>query len=153
MNEIQKAIEWAISPACYSELATDIAKKSARFVLSPRQQEVLLKIHAGFTARQAAKQARLDAGIVSPSGRATVSGILTKVVQEESAYGVVTKVHLDLSTGAKTRGNTPRDSVPVVGQEVSFTATFTPSQHDSSSGYFSRAVKWTTIKAASAMVA
>lgn len=107
MNDIQKAIEWAISPACYSELATDIAKKSAKFELSPRQQEVLLKIHAGYTARQAAKQARLDAGIVAPSGRATVSGILTKVVQEESAWGTVTKVHLDLSTGAKTRGTLP----------------------------------------------
>ena len=149
--QLQAAIVWAASSECYNELATDIARKaSAKWTLSDRQKEVVVKIHAGYLTRAAEKQARLDAGIKAPTGRVTVVGTIMKIVDETTDYGPVRKLYLDLKDGSKVRGNAPRFSNPVAGQVVEFTATFSPSQRDPSMGWFSRAVNWTTVKAATA---
>jgi len=146
--QLQAAILWAGTSACYNELACDIAKKSTKWTLSDRQKEVLIRIHTGYLTRAAEKQARIDAGITAPTGRMYVVGTIMKIVDETTDYGPVRKLYLDLSNGSKVRGNAPRSSQPAIGQTVEFTATFTPSQRDPSMGWFSRAINWNTIKAA-----
>jgi len=141
-TQLQAAIDWALSTDCFSDLARDIAQKSSRWTLSPKQEAVLLKIHGGVLAREAERQARVRAGVSAPIGRVPVVGQVTRVFTEESAYGTVTKVCVDLTTGAKVRGNAPGKATPAIGQRVSFTATFTASQRDLTVGYWSRAKDW-----------
>ena len=139
----QVALEWAKSPECYSELARDIAAKSARYLLSEKQFAVLVKIHAGMLTREADRLTRIAAGIAAPDGRQNVTGTIVKVVEGSNEFGFFRRVYLDLDNGAKVRGNAPSAAVPQAGQKVAFKATFKVSDRDSSSGYWSRPTNWT----------
>ena len=141
-TQLLAAIQWATSPDCFSDLARDIAEKSSKYTLSPKQEAVLLKVHGSVLSREAERVSRIAAGISAPSDRRYVSGVITKVFEGETEFGFVRKVYIDLDSGAKVRGNAPSASTPIVGQRVTFKATFKVSDRDPSSGYWSRPTDW-----------
>jgi len=136
------AIQWALSGACTNHVARDIAAKSQRWALSDRQLAYVTNAHKWATQRQEEAAAKAAAGITAPSGRQVVSGTVTKVTEQYTDFGTVTKVMVDLADGSRVRGNAPSAITPQVGDEVSFTATFSHADGDSAFAFWSRPTKW-----------
>ena len=140
------AIEWALSGACTNQVARDIAAKSQRWALSDRQLAYVTNAHKWATQRQEEAAAKAAAGITAPTGRNVVTGKVTKVTQQYTQFGDVLKVIVELPTGARVRGNAPSAVTPEVGQQVSFTATFSQADGDAAFAFWSRPTKWTVME-------
>ncbi len=136
------AIEWALSGACTNNVARDIAVKSQRWSLSEKQEGYILNAYKWAQARKEEAAAKAAAGIVAPTGRQVVSGTVTKVTSQDTNFGWVTKVIVELANGSRVRGNAPSAVEPEVGQKVSFTATFNQADGDPAFAFWSRPSKW-----------
>lgn len=136
------AIEWALSGACTNPVARDIAAKSKKWSLSERQLAYVTNAHKWATQRKEEAAAKAAAGITAPTGRQVVTGKVTKVTSQDTNFGWVTKVIVELPTGARVRGNAPSAVDPEVGQQVTFTATFTQADGDAAFAFWSRPTKW-----------
>lgn len=137
------AIEWALSGACTNHVARDIAAKSQRWTLSEKQLAYVTNAYKWAQARKEEAAAKAAAGITAPTGRQVVTGKVTKVTSQDTNFGWVTKVIIELPTGARVRGNAPSAVEPEVGQQVTFTATFNQADGDASFAFWSRPSKWT----------
>lgn len=142
------AIAWALSSANTNHVARDIAAKSQRWTLSEKQEAYVLNAYKWAQARKEEAAAKAAAGITAPSGRQVVSGTVTKVTSQDTAFGWVTKVIVELPTGARVRGNAPSAVTPEVGQKVTFTATFNQADGDAAFAFWSRPSKWTVTEEA-----
>lgn len=136
------AIAWALSSANTNETARDIAQKSQRWTLSERQENYLLNAFKWANDRQQQARDNAQKGIVAPTGRVAVVGQIVSVKRVEGFYGIVTKVIVELPTGARVRGNAPASSQPEVGQTVGFTARFTQADGDASFAFWSHPKNW-----------
>ena len=136
------AIEWALSGACTNPVARDIAAKSQRWTLSEKQMAYVTNAHKWATQRAEDAAAKAAAGITAPTGRQVVTGKVTKVTSQDTNFGWVTKVIVELPTGARVRGNAPSAVDPEVGQQVTFTATFSQADGDAAFAFWSRPSKW-----------
>jgi hypothetical protein len=137
------AIEWALSGACTNPVARDIAAKSQRWSLSEKQEAYVLNAYKWAQQRKEDAAAKAAAGITAPTGRQVVTGKVTKVTSQDTNFGWVTKVIVELPTGARVRGNAPSAVDPEVGQQVTFTATFSQADGDAAFAFWSRPSKWT----------
>lgn len=142
------AIAWALSSANTNHVARDIAEKSKKWSLSERQEAYVLNAYKWASERKAEAAAKAEAGITAPSGRQIVSGTVTKVTGQDTAFGWVTKVIVELSNGSRVRGNAPSAVTPEVGQKVSFTATFNQADGDAVFAFWSRPTKWSVTEEA-----
>jgi hypothetical protein len=131
-----------LSSACTNEVARDIAAKSQRWTLSEKQEAYVLNAYKWASERKSEAAAKAAAGIVAPSGRQVVSGTVTKVHKQDTDFGTVTKVMVDLADGSRVRGNAPSAITPKVGQKVRFTATFNHADGDSAFAFWTRPTKW-----------
>ena len=137
------AIAWALSGACTNEVARDIATKSQKWALSEKQEAYVLNAYKWASERKAQAAAKAAAGITAPTGRKVVSGKVEKVTIQDTFYGLVTKVIVELADGSRVRGNAPSAiRKPVAGQAVTFTATFDQADGDASFAFWSRPTKW-----------
>ena len=137
------AIEWALSAANTNHVARDIAAKSQRWTLSEKQEAYVVNAYKWAQQRKEDAAAKAAAGITAPTGRQVVTGKVTKVTGQDTQFGWVTKVIVELPTGARVRGNAPSAVDPEVGQQVTFTATFSQADGDAAFAFWSRPTKWT----------
>ena len=136
------AIEWALSAANTNHVARDIAAKSQRWTLSEKQEAYVVNAYKWAQQRKEDAAAKAAAGITAPTGRQVVTGKVTKVTGQDTQFGWVTKVIVELPTGARVRGNAPSAVDPEVGQQVTFTATFSQAEGDAAFAFWSRPSKW-----------
>jgi hypothetical protein len=136
------AIEWALSAANTNHVARDIAAKSQRWTLSEKQEAYVVNAYKWAQQRKEEAAAKAAAGITAPTGRQVVTGKVTKVTSQDTNFGWVTKVIVELPTGARVRGNAPSAVDPEVGQQVTFTATFNQADGDAAFAFWSRPSKW-----------
>ena len=80
--------------------------------------------------RAAAEQARRATAQPAPDGRCQVEGEVTQIKGHESAFGIVPKMVVLLTTGAKVWLTVTSGQEVSVGDKVKFTATFTRSNTD-----------------------
>jgi hypothetical protein len=77
-----------------------------------------------------------------PEGKLTFVGKVLSIKNQESFYGIVTKILVEHEEGYKVWGTLPRSINHVDrGETVSFSATITRSDKDPSFGFFSRPTK------------
>jgi hypothetical protein len=107
--------------------------------LSERQIECFFSSIARdkeFAARKAAEAAEVRG--VLPSGRADFVGVIVSHREQESDFGVVTKILVKLETNCKIWMTCPSAIVPKVGDRYKFRATVEASKDDPNFGFGKR---------------
>lgn len=152
-TDMKEAVLWAKQGL--NKIGTEMVEKIRRFgSISDGQLAFFKRLHSEDVARRA------TATGTCPTGKLTVTGTVLSVkvnVGEKPRWGfptVTAKVLLDLGNGVKVYGNAPgsqAEYVPfaeprvsvVKGQQVCFTADFSPSLKDPLFGFWKRPRKWT----------
>jgi hypothetical protein len=128
----------------------DMAAKLVRYKsLTPKQAAFAIKLHKESLQkmkwadeRSEERAQRVAAGIRAPLGRTEVTGVILKQKFVATKFGDSIKCLIQLPDGAKVWGTKPAAASTENGKQVTFVATFTPSEDDPSFGFYSRPHDW-----------
>jgi hypothetical protein len=128
-----------------NHFARDIVAKLNQYgSISPRQVECLMasiQRDLEAPARQAERDARKAAAGPAPEGRQEVSGEVVMVRDYDSQFGVQTKMLVVLANGSTVFVSVPSSATVEKGQQIKFTATFTPKADDKTFAFGKRPTK------------
>lgn len=123
-------------------IVADIVSKLVQYgSLSARQIEFLQKLMTQITDRPAAeikKQVEKESAPDVPEGRLTLECEILSFKEQDSQFGMVTKMLVKAAAGFKLWGTCPRSMNANRGDKIELTATVTRSDRDSKFGFFSR---------------
>lgn len=123
----------------------DIVGKLVQYgSISQKQQDFvrnLLNKIAERPAVEAKQQQEKELAADVPTGRITLEGVILTIKDQESNFGVVTKMLVKHATGYKVWGTMPGSLAADKGDTVRFTATLEKSNDDPKFGFFSRPTK------------
>lgn len=136
------AREWERAQGWRTEEPTiiDIVRKLIQYGgISEAQERFLGTLLAridGRAERDAAEAAARALAADCPTGRLVIEGVVLGLKEQESEYGIVTKMLVQADSGYKVWGT--RTANANKGDRVQFRATVTPSRGDTKFGFFSR---------------
>lgn len=139
LNPREFGYRWAAA-ATIDDITSKLIKYGS---ISEAQVAFLRKLvdrHDGFEARQQKIDAEREAAAPCPTGRVRVTGTVLGLKQVGTQFGVVTKMTVKAREGFVVWVTVPASLVADRGQEVSFTATLTPSNDDPKFGFGKRPV-------------